>query len=89
MWSHLAARLDLVAELGVVKCGAGCKTQQVEQSLILTLFGYEHQAVKQSPEVITIHYAISVLIHKTKSSQNILKFNNSILVNYSFAYFDI
>lgn len=73
MWFCLAARVDFVVELSVVECAARCKVQHVKQSLILLLFGYKHQAVKQSSEVIPIHHTISVLVHETESGQSILQ----------------
>lgn len=73
MWIHLATREDFVVELSVVECGTRRKVQQFEQSPILSLLGYKHQAVKQSPEVIPINYTISVLVHETESGQSILQ----------------
>lgn len=60
-------------EISVVECGTRRKAQQFEQSPILSLLGYKHQAVKQSPEVILINYTISVLVHETESGQSILQ----------------
>lgn len=73
MWFNLATREDFVVEISVVECGTRRKAEQFEQSLILSLLGYKHQAVKQRPEVILINYTISVLVHETESSQSILQ----------------